>query len=404
MYKKTFYLLSLFTLLFVTSCSDDDDDVAKNYEVSIELVTPESIALDKISDLKVVAVNVTTGSETTLSLTDGTVKTELTAGEYNFRASGNTDDFKLNGLINASVYENKVVRLTLNIVSGNGLIFKEVYYTGVMAYYWKDGFYEIYNNSNEVQYLDGVILGIVDGGFGAPSPWADEDGNLPERYPMINHTVYFPGSGQEYPLEPGKSVIVATVAINHSARELTDEDTASPVDLSNADWNIYIPTQASDIQVSGIPNTLVAYSTWGLDFMPRVNGQALILAKLPEGTTVESFVANPDNYQKTPGTGLWNQLMIPHEYVIDGVDFVYPMEGQQYKTLLATEDVGMTWVYGNDGPGTEASYSGKSIRRKVAGITEDGMVIYKDTNNSSEDFILGGQTPTPGVHPTTIDD
>lgn len=403
MYKKAFYLMSLFSLLIFTSCSDDDDDVAKNYEVTVGFVAPEDVSLSDVTDLKVVAVNVTTGSETVLALTDGAAKTELTAGEYNFRASGSTADFKLNGLVNTPVYENKTVSIPLNIVSGNGLIFKEVYYTGVMSYYWKDGFFEIHNNSSEVQYLDGVILGIVDNGFGAISPWADEAGNLPDRYPMTNHTVYFPGSGTEHPLEPGKSVVVATVAINHSARELTAEDVASPVDLSKADWNIYIPTQATDIQVSGIPNMLVAYSTWGLDFMPGVNGASLILAKLPEGTSVEDFVKNADNFQKTPGSGLWNQLMIPHEYVIDGIDIVYPIEGQQYKTLLASEDVGMAWVYGNEGPGTESSYSGKSLRRKVVGITEEGTVVYKDTNNSSEDFIIGGQKPTPGVHPTTVD-
>lgn len=402
MFKKVFFLLSLVTAFILASCSDDDD-VAKNYEVTVSLVAPEGISLSDVSDLKIVAVNATTGTETELTVADNGAKATLTAGEYNFRASGSTGDFKLNGLTNASVYESKEVSIDLNIVSGNGLIFKEVYYTGVMSYYWKDGFYEIYNNSDEVQYLDGVILGIVDGGFGTPSTWVDDAGNLLNRYPMINHTVYFPGTGTEHPLEPGKSVVVATVAIDHSARTLTAEDTKSPVNLSKADWNIYIPTQASDIQVNGIPNTLVAYSTWGLDFMPRTNGQALILAKLPAGTSVADFVKNADNFQKTPGTGLWNQLMIPHEYVIDGIDIVYPNEGQQYKTLLPSEDVGMTWVYGTAGPGTDAAYSGKSLRRKVIGITEEGRVVYKDTNNSSEDFILGGQTPTPGVQPTKVD-
>jgi hypothetical protein len=407
MFKKTFFLLALLATTFCfTACGngdDDDDDVAKNYDVTVTLTAPEGVALSDITEVKVVAVNTTTGIEAELTVNAGTALATLTAGEYDFRASGTTDDFKLNGLTHTSVYENKTVDISLNIVSGSGLIFKEIYFTGVMSYYWKDGFFELYNNSDEVQYLDGLIVGIVDGGFGAPSPWADENGALPNRYPLINHTIYFPGTGTQHPVEPGKGVVVATVAINHSARELTEEDKPSPVNLSHADWNIYIPTQASDIEVAGIPNTLVAHSTWGLDFMPRVNGQALILAKLPEGTTVEAFTADPDNFQKAPGSTLWDQLMIPHGYVIDGVDIVYPKEGEQYKTLLPSEDVGMTWVYGEEGPGSEAAYAGKSIRRKVIAITAEGKVVYKDTNNSSEDFVLGGQTPTPGIHPSAID-
>lgn len=380
--------------------------MAKNYNVTVTLIAPDDVALSDITDIKVVAVNTTSGVETTLTDLNGdglAAEATLTAGEYDFRASGATDDFKLNGLTSTSVYEDKNVSITLNIVSGDGLIFKEIYYTGVMSYYWKDGFFELYNNSDEVQYLDGLIVGIVDGGFGAPSPWADENGVLPNRYPLTNHAIYFPGTGTQHPVQPGASVVVATVAINHSARELTDEDVPSPVDLSRANWNIYIPAQESDVEVEGIPNTLVAHSLWGFDFMPGVNGAALILAKLPEGATVPNFVANPDNFQKTPGSGLWDQLMIPHEYVIDGVDIVYPIEGQQYKRLLSSEDVGMAWVYGQEGPGTSCAYSGKSLRRKVIAITSEGKVVYKDTNNSSEDFIIGGQTPTPGVHPAGID-
>jgi hypothetical protein len=405
MFKKTIFSLALPAMMLVlSSCGDEGGDVAKNYQVTASLITPDGVSLADITDLKVVAVNTTTGTETTLSDLNGdglAAEATLTAGEYDFRASGTTDDFKLNGLTRMPVYEDRNIDIALNIVSGSGLVFKEIYYTGVMSYYWKDGFFELYNNSDEVQYLDGLIVGIVDGGFGAPSPWA-ADGVLPDRYPMTNHTIYFPGTGAQYPVQPGTGVVVATVAINHSARELTDEDVPSPVDLSHADWNIYIPAQPSDIEVAGIPNTLVAYSTWGLDFMPGVNGASLILAKLPEGKTVPDFVADENNFQRVPGGTLWDQLMIPHEYVIDGVDIVYPTEGEQFKRLLPSEDVGMAWVYG-DAPGTPASYTGKSLRRKVISITAEGKVVYKDTNNSSEDFIIGGQTPTPGVHPSTAD-
>lgn len=63
----------------------------------------------------------------------------------------------------------------------------------------------------------------------------------------------------------------------------------------------------------------------------------------------------------------------------------------------------MAWVDGSsNGSLASSAYSGKSLRRKVIAIN-NGRVVYKDTNNSSEDFILGGQTPTPGTHPTGVD-
>lgn len=403
MKKTVFSYLIVFVAISSLWVSCKQNDVASNYNVSVVLKAPESITLPDVKNLKVIAVSITTGVETEIAITDGKGTETLSAGEYNFRASGETEDFNLNGLTNTSVYEDKEVLIELNISAGNGIIFKEVYFSGVASYYWKDGFYEIYNNSEEVQYLDGIILGIVANGMGEPTPWVDTNGNLLERYPMDNHTVYFPGSGQEYPLQPGKSAVIATVAINHSARELTAEDKQSPVDLSKADWNIYIPTQSTDIQVAGIPDMKVAYSLWGFDFFPGVFGTPLILAKLPQGVSIESFIADENNYQLDPEYGYDNNLMIPREYVIDAIDIVRPEENKRFKSLHASEDVGMTWIWGEGGPGTSAAYSGKSLRRKVISITTDGRAVYKDTNNSSEDFILGGQIPTPGVHPNTVD-
>ena len=62
----------------------------------------------------------------------------------------------------------------------------------------------------------------------------------------------------------------------------------------------------------------------------------------------------------------------------------------------------MAWYTGADGV-SNGEYSGKSLRRKVAGVTAEGKVILKDTNNSSNDFIIGGGTPTPGTFPTNAD-
>ena len=46
----------------------------------------------------------------------------------------------------------------------------------------------------------------------------------------------------------------------------------------------------------------------------------------------------------------------------------------------------------------EQKDKGKSTRRKVLYVKDNGQIIYRDTNNSTVDFITGGVVPTPGTH------
>jgi hypothetical protein len=79
--------------------------------------------------------------------------------------------------------------------------------------------------------------------------------------------------------------------------------------------------------------------------------------------------------------------------VLDAVD-VWDVTGEtHYPTFLATDDA--QGVMGVE------SYSGKCVRRKVVKI-ENGRCYFKDTNNSSKDF-LSDQPLTPGVDPTAVD-
>lgn len=405
--KKLLYLLPLMALLF-SACSDDDD-VAKNFNVTVSVTAGDDIVLSSIQNFTVTAVNLSTSKEQTATPANGSATFSLPTGKYDFKVTGTYDGKDVNGLVSSvDVSADQTVELVVKYANTNStLIFKEVYFSGVPDYYFKDGFYEIYNNSDEVQYLDGIILGIVDEGLPswlpASSIWVDEDGNLLDRYPMSNFTMYFPGSGTEHPLQPGKSVVVAAYPIDHSSRTLGTSDKKSPVNLSGADWEIFCgPYSVLDIDVANVPNLEYAYHTYGIEFMPATSGQALILAKLPEGKSVADFVANQDNFMTAPGK-TQRHLMIPSDYVIDGIDIVRAPVNERFKNLLPKTDIGMTWFDGSsDGSAADGAYSGKSLRRKVVSVT-NGVAKFRDTNNSSIDFILGGGTPTPGVIPTTVD-
>lgn len=408
--KKILFLLPLMALLFLNACSDDDE-VAKNYNVTVSLTAGDGINFADISDLEVTVVNLTTSKEQVATPENGSVSFALPTGKYDFRATGTFNGYDVNGVASGvDIAADQTISMIIGYAAANStLIFKEVYFTGVKDFYFKDGFYEIYNNSNEVQYLDGIILGIVDEGMPANtytptnSIWVDENGQLLDRYPMTSYTMYFPGNGTEHPLQPGKSVVVAAYPIDHSARSLGSEDVASPVNLSGADWDIYCgPYSALDIDVPEVPNMEYAFHTFGIDFMPSTSGQALILAKLPNGMKVADFVADENNFMVAPGK-TQNHLMISSDYVLDGIDIVRAPSNERFKNLLPKTDMGSVWVDGSDnGSFADAAYSGKSLRRKVVSV-QDGVTKFKDTNNSSVDFIVGGGTPTPGVIPTTVD-
>ena len=80
-------------------------------------------------------------------------------------------------------------------------------------------------------------------------------------------------------------------------------------------------------------------------------------------------------------------VAIPKTWVVDAIDIVMAPEANRVKVLDTKDDMGMVWVDGSDdGTLVAGQYCGKSLRRKVAALTAEGKPIYKDTNNSTNDF------------------
>lgn len=263
----------------------------------------------------------------------------------------------------------------------------------------QDQFFEIYNNSDQVQYLDNCILARLQGTQGVKevTDWVtSENGTeIMNIYALESYVVAFVGNGTEYPVNPRESVLIAATAMNHNA----ETGGVSPVDLSNADYEVNISDYKSDTDNPAVPDmTIVAKSSsatatfFGLPY----TGNALILAQLPAGTTMDSYINDRSNYRTIPWqtVNTYEFLTVPQEYVIDGINIVNSNESKRIVRLRPEVDNGMVYM--------TTDYAGKSIRRKVSEITPDGKVILQDTNDSSEDF-LSDQTPTPGILPTTID-
>lgn len=272
-------------------------------------------------------------------------------------------DINLNGSLSALALKNQndSVRLLLKPAFGSDLLISEVYYNGARKpppYYFHDQFTEIYNNSSETVYIDGYYIG--DPEYGSRPDSADLE---------CTHLYQFPGDGDDYPIEPGQSIVVAQDAINHI------EYNAQSIDLRGADFEYYNPL-SNDVDAPDVTNMIQIHHKYGIDFLYSVMNAAIVLIKLDstfQGWKYTTF----------------NEIRVPKRFAVDGMEYRESLSEYEYKHLPDEIDAGIT--------GGMPMYQGKSVARKILD-TVDGQPVLMDTNNSSVDFIVR-DTPTPGdVH------
>lgn len=408
--KRIAYILSIVCMaLGFAAC--EKDDVAKNYTLTVDVQLPEGVQLADITSAEIVVTNEQTGAQYTSEGVVASYQFTVPGARYNVTAAYRANDggsvVSYNGAKNGvDVFADQTVTVELAAGVTGGLVIKEIYYgmckPNGKTPYMRDQFWEIYNNSGEVLYLDNCVLGILEGSQGVlETAWKDASGEIMKEYGMGYYTVAFKGdgSGKTFPLEPGKSVVVANQAQNHTKETEAAYDPTvsgamqSPVDLTNADFEVclsdYKPLQAIDNP--DVPNMTViaAQGTQNYWTIPYT-GNAVILAKLPDGVDPIAYGQDAANLKERPdqqasGT---KYLMIPQEYVLDGINIVNHDSGKRQIRLRSEVDAGSIWL--------TTSYSGKSLRRKVDHVEADGRVVYVDTNNSANDF-LSDQVPAPGV-------
>ncbi|PID69414.1 MAG: hypothetical protein CR989_01645 [Flavobacteriales bacterium] len=402
--KKFKLLFMTLAILFFVACNKDDDDIAKTYTATITVKYPDGYDNTLAEGISVTFTNTLSG-DTIKAITDAngvaTLK-GLQSGTYSISAVGENEEFSFNGVLdNTTLSSDASFEITLTAKAlGGGLVFKEIYYTGSKTpedgRYYSDQFHEIYNNSDDTIYLDGLCIGVMQPNSSRESDWVDENGKLMDRLPLQFHVWYVPGDGDDYPLEARTSIVIAQDGIDHKTDPAGNPD--SPVNLGNANWETYCGdiNNGKDADAPGVPNLSMMFttSTKMYDWLHSVFGAGVIIFRLPDGTDPVAWAQNPSNLMTRPGsTSTKEYLMVPKEYVIDAVEVVRAEENKRHKRIPADLDAGKVWCSG--------TYVGESIRRKVKQII-DGKVIYKDTNNSTEDF-LGSQTPTPFIHPTAVD-
>jgi hypothetical protein len=298
-------------------------------------------------------------------------------------------NYYLNGLESYDLFDFLQDTIEVSVSFSNPFVIKEFYYSGCLTpagkQYSSDQFVEIYNNSDEVRYVDGMSL-IEHESYGLE----------PYYFSWLMDTIVcrmiwtIPGEGEDYPVQPGGSVVLARDAFDHKSDPLGNP--LCPVDLGHADFEFYVySATGADIDGPYSPNLIEDLFTFrGTDISFHVRGgSAIALVKIP-GNDEErkEFIAN-NLILKDGVTSTRYYGKIPNKWVIDAVEVVFDEAHAVYKRFPLELDAGYTY-------NPEGSRSGKSLRRKVKEVV-DGRVIYQDTNNSVDDFIKATD-PQPWIY------
>ena len=185
---------------------------------------------------------------------------------------------------------------TLDLALSGGIIFRQIYYAGSKTFeganYTKDQFLELYNNTDQVYYLDSLCVGALAPANSTVSnnPWMGSD-----TVGLFQMTWMIPGHGTDYPLAPGQSVVLALNAIDHTARA------TSGLDLSHAHFGFYDEELPNHEKHPDVPALKRIFAGQGTAYSMSVHSPAPVIFRPVMGVArwladVESW----QNYQEAP--------------------------------------------------------------------------------------------------------
>lgn len=303
-----------------------------------------------------------------------------------YNATGFNQEVTLNAISNnvsPLPGQQATVSLTMDGRPAGSLLIKQFYYGGSRVptaplILFKDQFVEIYNNSDNVIYADGLYLATV---------WTRPvEGTATQKPPTlpVNEFVYtqqllkVPGNGTQYPIQPYTSFVIAangidfteggryaTGTVNNSRAKF--EINENPLVLSRG---IAINPILNSPDNPDIPDMLIEYFWMTSFFYFYPDGCSIALLRMDATPTVT--IVDPD-YQAYPA------LKLPVSAIIDGVDFLGNAQAGAFKKLPITVDAGFNFIPGG------SRGTAKSMMRKVV-RTVNGKDVLMDTNNSANDF------------------
>ncbi len=233
-------------------------------------------------------------------------------------------------------------------ISSTGIAINEIYAAGPInnMFFFYDQFIELYNASDSVRYLDGMLVARVSGNSdpGESGPGADEGGD--GDIDGVTYIFRFPGApgGTEHPIRPGQFVVLAVDAVDHKSFF------PNSFDLSGADWEFYNQYSPEDVDNPHVANLMNMRSDKTVDFLINLSSDVIVIA------------SGRDT--------LWTDG-IDIGTVVDAVEYQSSAPPALKKTLDARLDRGVAL--------SPPKYSGQSMQRVEPG---------SDSNDALLDFVI----------------
>lgn len=314
---------------------------------------------------------------------DATILLSLDSTDIQLRA------YSKNLVLNPQT-DTTLLSMTASVVQerNTDFVFAEIFVAGTQTNegktYTGDSYFVLYNNTDTTLYADGIVLlesklrnvqklgtltpYFISGSFGADAIYR------------------IPGSGTDYPVVPGGTVLIVDNAQDHRKAN------ANSFDLSSADFEWYdqsTSASVTDIDNPNVPNLDKIYCYTRTIWIPNRQGNtSFALGRIPSGVTDSAYLV--DYYCKydytlitNAGTFPMNQscYLFPNQWVIDCVNLC-PHSSYQWLVVDPALDAGWTYI---GETGSDKSRYGKSVRRR--GQMQEGRRILQDTNNSTLDFL-----------------
>ena len=276
------------------------------------------------------------------------------------------------------------------------LLIEEVYFTGSpiegSTSPSMDQYIKLTNNADHVIYADRVmfVTSFISGTISSVGAYYEypvlEDGLAVENMYVI------PGEGDEHPLEPGESIVLALAAIDYTNSYEDDGDTVegnpNAIDLSKADFEFYDENEyypdTDNPEVENLEIWFKASAT--ITSLHQRGFESYAICLPPYNEDAESILAN--RHWEGSFTFYFNEYVIPRdlakqdvwvipgEWVLDAVNC--SLKDSWYQNPWpAAFDAGWTYCGAYDG---DPDRFGKSVRRKEV----NGKLA--DTNVSTNDF------------------
>lgn len=394
--KKSLFTLcfALLSVAFVTTaCSSDDSSIENTKKQKSTLnISFKGADIESVTGLTIDFLETNSGAKGDKIITEPTTAIILDKGSYKISVNGkvvlkNGEEVEVGGNAAVDLIQDEqavVIDLIIKAFSEDFII-EEVFFTGVKTTegkpYNNGRYFKLTNNTNKVLKTGGLL--ICQSEFNTTVNHNVTPDIKSEAF-AVQAVLMIPEAYSK-DVQPGDFIVIADMAQNHKKSNIP------AFDLSGADYefpNLDNPA-LGQVDNPAVPNAVVIYTqmNFNMFFLHNQGAESYAIARFPEGVSVENWIADYlydyEYLNKAGNITKKKTLKIMNTWILDGVNSAVT-EKWIHNTLDTSIDSGWT------GCGTimsDPTRFGNSIRRKVIGKMENGKNMYKDTNNSTIDFV-----------------